>query len=139
MQNNKFTSCKLYLGDEVLTEVASPETLVEAFKRYRKEINKFNPIIGIEHENQNYLAVGLSKKGCFLMFYDSLLQVSYSSINEQKHMEQTKHVHFDGSGKGHISEIPLENIVTFTTAMKTAKAFFVSGIRPQGIIEWQMD
>lgn len=133
-------TCRLMFGNTEIASITSVEELEEILVRIRKSFDPPNPVLELVHPNGQVLALAISKTGCFLNYLDTSEPLtSYSSVGDRTLSSKNGSVDFMMPPDGPVSPIPRRNIITFEDLLNVARSFYVSGVRPESIVKWEMD
>jgi hypothetical protein len=120
--------------------ISSIEELEKFLLQIRQNSDPPNQAFDMVHRNGNTLVLSISPDGCFVYYMDVSGEPYYSSLGDntlpKRPGEAGSVAFFYG---GHISYIPKRNIISFESLLEVAKEFFITGNRPEGVIEWEAD
>jgi hypothetical protein len=129
---------KLMFGDLEIASIYSETELAGKLAEIRDHFNPPNPLIELTHSNGNILVLGISSRRCYVDYVEASLSPPYFSSLGNANLSRTEgFVRFRVDNQ--YTKIPKRNCITFSKMVLVARAFLESGVRPEQLIEWEMD
>ena len=132
--------CKIIFNFDQVAEITSEDDLNDFLLSVREHYEPPNPIFMMIHQSGNMLYLGISSKGCHVVYKDASLNPPYySSAGAKSNKNKHGYVEYMMSKENHVTEIRKSKTISFNDLVKITMSFYRMGTRPVNTIEWQID